>query len=615
VPLRSELTQFWAELNRRNVIRAAGAYVAISWLVVQIAQALLPAFGLGLETIRIVVILLAIGFLPLLIFAWVFEITPAGLKLEWQVEQGQSITRTTGRNLERIIIVALAAALTFFLVDWFILAPERQEAAVQSAFQEGQSKAHLESYGDRSIAVLPFVNMSGDKEQEFFADGISEELLNLLARVPRLRVISRSSSFAFKGQQLAAPEIARRLNVVHILEGSVRKSADKVRVSVQLIDARSDAHLWSITYDRPMDDIFAVQDEIAAQVVDRLKITLVEGAPRSRVTNTQAFTLYLEAKAIVATESEDAYALAVELLKQAVTLDPSFVAAWVELARTYSNQAGIGLRPFREGNVLAQEAIERARAVSLHDAGAVCTLAGIKMDVDHDVIEASRLVLEGLRTDPASETCLRRLSSLRGFIGRFEGSIEISNHLIERDPLTISHYINLAVTYMLAERWDDSLAVIARIRLISPTVASLNSQEAMLRLFRGKSGDAEMALSLVEREEIEGWRLYGLAVAHFVLGNHAQSDAALAQFKAKYATTWAYNIAEVSALRGEHEEAFKWLAKAIEVGDSGLAIASTDPALKSLRTDSRWLPFLTKIGQAPDQLAHANLDFTLAQSP
>jgi Flp pilus assembly protein TadD len=210
---------------------------------------------------------------------------------------------------------------------------------------------------------------------------------------------------------------------------------------------------------------------------------------------------------------------------------------------------------------------------------------------------------------------LRRLSSLRGFIGRFEGSIKISNHLIERDPLTISHYINLAVTYMLAERWDDSLAVIARIRLISPTVASVNSQEAMLRLFRGKSGDAEMALSLVERDEIEGWRLYGLAVAHFVLGNHAQSDAALAQFKAKYATTWAYNIAEVSALRGEHEEAFKWLAKAIEVGDSGLAIASTDPALKSLRTDSRWLPFLTKIGQAPDQLAHANLDFTLAQSP
>jgi TolB-like protein len=610
----SRLEALWSELNRRNVIRVAGAYLAISWLIVQIVQAVLPAFGFSPEATRVVIILLAIGFLPALIFAWVFEITPGGLKLEHEVAPGQSITKSTGRNLERIIIVALVAALTFFLIDRFLLEPGRTGAAVETAFQEGQSKALLESYGDRSIAVLPFVNMSGDPEQEYFSDGVSEELLNLLARVPQLRVISRSSSFAFKGQTIGIPEIARQLRVAHVLEGSVRKAGDKVRITVQLIEARTDAHLWSVTYDRTLDDIFAVQDEIATEVVHRLKVTLVEGAPRSRVTNTEAYTLYLQAKALFQHGSEESISKAIDLLKQAVTIDPNFVDGWNELAAVFHSQAAQGLRPFGETMASAEDALAHARAIDPHDPKASCRLAGIKTDRDRDFVAASRLIQDGLKANATEVSCLAQLGALRETAGQLDGAIEISNYLTDRDPLG-SHYVNLAVQYWSAGRWDAALSAIEHERLLTPDLVALNAFEGVVRVFRGQSGDAEAALAIVEREAIEGWRLHGLVMVHYKLGNRAASDVALAEFIAKHAKGWPFNIAAVSAYRGERDQAFAWLNRAIEFGDSGLRTAAVDPHFIALRRDPRWLPFLEKVGQHPDQLARLELDFKLPESP
>ena len=251
----------FAELKRRNVFRVGAAYVVAAWLLIQVAETIFPLFGYGDTPARIVVLVLAVGFIPALIFAWAFELTPEGLKKESEVDRSQSITPHTAKKLDRVIMVVLALALGYFAFDKFVLDPQRESAKdeqvagqVEEARQAGRTEALVESYGDKSIAVLPFVNMSSDAEQEYLSDGISEELLNLLAKIPELRVISRSSAFSFKGKDIAIPEIARQLNVAHILEGSVRKSGNTLRITAQLIEARSDTHLWSETWDRPLDD-------------------------------------------------------------------------------------------------------------------------------------------------------------------------------------------------------------------------------------------------------------------------------------------------------------------------------------------------------------------------
>ena len=255
-----------------------------------------PAFGLGATAVRRVIVVLVIGLLPVLIFAWAFEITPDGLKRENEVDRSQSITPQTGKKLDRVIMGVLALALGYFAVDKFVLAPQREQAATEAGRAEGRTESLVKSYGDKSIAVLPFVNMSADKDQEYFSDGISEELLNLLAKIPKLRVISRSSAFSYKGKDVKLAQVAEELNVAHILEGSVRKAGNKVRITAQLIEARSDTHLWSNTWDRELDDIFAVQDEIAAAVVEQLKITLLGEAPKAKEVNPEAYALFLQGR-------------------------------------------------------------------------------------------------------------------------------------------------------------------------------------------------------------------------------------------------------------------------------------------------------------------------------
>jgi TolB-like protein len=291
------------ELKRRNVFRVGAAYVVVGWLIIQVVETIFPIYGIAESWIRLVITVLAIGLIPLLIFAWAFELTPEGLKKESDVDRTQSIAPHTGKKLDRTIMVVLALALVYFAVDKFVLNPQREAAVqeqvavqVEEAIQQGRTEALVESYGDKSIAVLAFQDMSQDKDQEYLSDGIAEELLNLLAKIPDLRVISRSSAFSFKGQNLELTEIAERLNVAHILEGSVRKAGNKVRITAQLIEARSDTHLWSETYDRELDDIFAIQDEISATVVAQLKITLLGEAPKTVEINSEAYALFLQAR-------------------------------------------------------------------------------------------------------------------------------------------------------------------------------------------------------------------------------------------------------------------------------------------------------------------------------
>ena len=321
---------FFDELKRRNVIRAAILYIGAVWALAQGIAQLGPSVGAPEWATRWFLVAAAIGFPFWLAFAWFYEFTPEGLKRESEIDPAESITAHTGKKLDRWIIGVLAVAVVLLLTNTFVW---HKGAGLSADADNAPIPEH-------SIAVLPFVNMSSDKEQEYFSDGISEELLNLLAKIPQLQVTARTSSFSFKGKEVAIPEIARTLHVAHVLEGSVRKSGNAVRITAQLIRAGTDTHLWSQTYDRKLDDIFAIQDEIAADVVKQLKVTLLGAAPKARTTDPEAYALYLQAVQLGRQGTAEAYKQSDALYRKVLAIDPRYAPAWVGLARNFVQRDG-----------------------------------------------------------------------------------------------------------------------------------------------------------------------------------------------------------------------------------------------------------------------------------
>ncbi len=349
---------FFAELGRRNVFRVGTAYLVLAWLVIQVTDTVAPALRLPDWMLTVVVWIGIIGFPFALIFSWAFELTPEGLKREEEVKRDFSITRDTGRRIDRVIIGLLALVVGFLLFDrYYLSGPDEARVDVaRSAPQEMDVNA-----GYSSIAVLPFVNMSNDEEQVYFSDGISEELLNLLASIEGLKVAARTSSFAFRDQEQDIREIASRLNVETILEGSVRKAGSRIRVTAQLISASDGYHLWSDNFDRELTDVFAIQDEISAAIVKALKVHLDPGhtpASAPRAASLEAYDLYLQGRHQTRLGQPGALERGLELFQKATEVDPEYAPAWAASAL-----AVIHLResPFWEG-VPAEEAVAMAQA-------------------------------------------------------------------------------------------------------------------------------------------------------------------------------------------------------------------------------------------------------------
>jgi adenylate cyclase len=601
---------FYRELKRRNVLRVGAAYVVVAWLIIQVVETIFPAFGFGESAVRVATIALAIGLIPFLVFAWAFELTPEGLKKESEVVRSESVTPQTGRKLDRMIMVVLAMALGYFAFDNFVLDPQREAnlreqqaeqlaSATKYARQEGRTEALVESYGDKSVAVLPFVNMSSDAEQEFFSDGISEELLNLLARIPELRIISRSSAFSFKGKNIELPEIAKRLNVAHILEGSVRKSANRVRITAQLIDARSDTQLWSETYDRELDDVFAIQDEISSKVVEQLKVTLLGAAPHVQEADPEAYTLYLHARHIGRQFTAESLRQSNALYRQALAIDPNYAAAWDGLANNYIGQASDGLMPADEAFGQARPALAKALAIDPDYAPAHSHLGWISMIADNDLASAAGHIERALTLEPTNTDIIGNAGSLLFFLGRLEQAIAFNEYANARDPVDSIGRANLGYLLLADGRWDEAIAAYESALQLSPDYLGAYFHMGVAQLLKG---DAVAALASMQREKYEVHRLLGLAMANHALGNAEASDMALEQLIERYEREWAYNIAFVLAYRNEVDRAFEWLEKAVTYNDTGLPEVIRQPLFKNISNDTRWLPFLESIGKSPTQL-------------
>jgi len=497
-----------------------------------------------------------------------------------------------GRSRRRGIGVAGAVTVGALLVAAWIAAHRQTPTP--------HSPGELPSSSPPSIAVLPFVSLSPDRDQDYFSDGLSEELLNLLARVPGLRVSARTSSFSFKGKELDVPEIGRRLGVAHVLEGSVRRSADHVRVTAQLVQASDGFQVWSRTYDRELRDVFAIQDEIAIDVVRQLQVTLLAETPRARVTDPEAYALYLQGRELGRRFVPEAFTRSDELLRQALEIDPAYAPAWDALARNWSNKAGLGLVPYATGFAEASAAAVRALRADPEYAPAHATLAYVAMYGRRDLGGAARHLERALELDPVDPSVLSSSATLLERLGRLDEALALEEAVVLRDPVNPSLRLGLGVTQRWSGRLDEAVESYRAALDLSPELSGLHYQWAMAELLRG---DAPAALAEIQRETWDVWRVVGLPMAYHALGRHADSDAALQILVDRYGSDGPFNIACVHAVRGEADLAFAWLEKAVELQDPGLSELGVENLFGGLRADARWQPFLRRLGDAPEQLA------------
>ena len=451
------MVQFFEELKRRNVFRVGIAYVVTAWLVIQVIETIFPAFGFGDAAVRTAVIVLAIGFPLALIFSWVFELTPEGLKLDRDVDRSRSVAHHTGKKLDRAIIAVLALALGYFAIDKFLIDPARDAAREELITERARTEALTGSLDQNSVAVLPFVNMSDDADNEYFSDGIAEEVLNLLAKIPNLRVISRSSSFSFKGKDIDIPSIAEQLNVALVLEGSVRKYANQVRITAQLIEARSDSHLWSETYERELEDVFAIQDEISAAIVQSLRDAInleVDEAPRTTAAmNTEAHDAYLRGRYLLAQRGSSVSG-AVREFEKALSLDPDFALAHAQLAIAYQlEDSGLTVT---EDAARAAPHVEKAMALDPSSAEAHAA-AGYLSWTKEEIQAALKHYEKAIEINPSYADVYTWMANILDVeLGRYAEAFAMREKAAQLDPLSIPGMFNYVDQLIKRDRLTEA---------------------------------------------------------------------------------------------------------------------------------------------------------------
>jgi serine/threonine protein kinase/Flp pilus assembly protein TadD len=476
--------------------------------------------------------------------------------------------------------------------------------------QGGQTKAAAPALPSvASIAVLPFVNRSHDAEDEYFSDGLADELLNLLAKIRGLRVAARASAFRFKGAKEDVATIGRKLNVATLLDGSVRKAGNRVRISVQLVKAADGYHLWSETYDRTLDDIFAVQDDIAQSVVKELRAALlgeeadskagdevkaeIARAAEGRRTNPEAHRLYLQARHFIDRFTREDVAKGIGYLKRTLELDPEFALAWAELGLAYVTEADVSWAAVEEGYERAREAIERALSLEPDLAEGHAGIGWIRMNHDWNWRGAETAYRRALELAPGNVPTLCRAGLLAASQGRLEEAIGLFRRALELDPLNASSYHILGALLRMADRAEEAEGAYRKALELTPERIVTHASLSLTLLAQGRD---EEALEEVARERHEGSRLWALAMILHALGRIAESDQALHELVEKHAEDWAYQIAEVHAFREEPNAAFEWLERAYAQRDSGLADMKFSTCFRPLYRDPRWGVFMRKMG-------------------
>ena len=450
-----------------------------------------------------------------------------------------------------------------------------------------------------SIAVLPLVDLSPGHDQEYFADGLTEELLNVLAKSPQLRVAGRTSAFQFKNKQEDLRVIGKKLGVSTLLEGSVRKSGSRVRITTQLVNAADGFHLWSETYDREMDDIFAVQDDIARSVAEALKVTLLAGEPAAsapRGATAPAYNAYLQGKYFFELNTKESLEKALRYFGEAVDLDPDYAPAWTGLSLAYGTYASEGYGPVADGFEKARRAVERALELDPNLAEAHAALALIRRVYDWDWVGADASSQRALALDPGNPRLILDAARVASTLGRLDEALDLTRRAVTADPLNVRVHYRLARYAYFLGRLDEAAAAFQKVLELNPEYPGAHADLALVYLAQSRT---DAALAEMEQEKRDLWQSFGLAILYHALGRQNEADAKLSEFIESYQDVAAYQIAEVYAYRGEVDRAFEWLDRAYVQRDGGLSQIKGDPHLKRLGSDPRYAAFLEKMRLPP----------------
>lgn len=600
---------FLAELKRRNVIRVLIAYLAAAWFLIQIADTVVPAYGLPDTIVGILITVLSIGLIPVVIISWAFELTPEGLKRDGEVVSGESIAAQTGKTLDRLIMAVLALAVGFFAFDKFVLDPGRDAELAEQV----RADTRVEAYGDRSIAVLPFVNMSADPEQVYFSDGISEEILNLLARIKELRVIARSSSFVHRGD-VDIHDVAKELNVTYVLEGSVRTAGDNIRVTAQLIDGRTNSHVWSDTWDRDLSDIFAVQDEVAKEVADELNVQLISSRRPQRESDPETYAIYLQARHLFYGEAADVAdkTKPERLLRIVLERDPDFVPAMTLLTLVLWYEAYSEDVSDAERESIADEMKQltiTAYETDPDDAVAILYYGYQTTESDERLRDLSD-VERALALEPNNTEVLRIAAMAANEIGRFDDAIVLGERMIATNPLCIVCYPQLLGSYTYTRDFEKAEELQRRrIALVDDFGGATNLAHVLL--YRGRPGEAlEIYERMAEEHKAQGvfesyeaeW-LATSAMALHDLGRIDEAAERVALLESKPHEYLVFQLVMYYAHIGDKDLTLAWIKKVAESEANPIGGLVWHPDFAFLHDTPEWQQWRKDAGLDEESLA------------
>jgi TolB-like protein/Tfp pilus assembly protein PilF len=577
-------TLFFVELKRRNVLRAGAFYLAAVWALAQGIAQLSPVVGAPDWVARWFLVAAAVGFPFWITFAWFYELTPAGLKRESQIDPSDSIMAHTGKKLDRWIIAIMAVAIVLLLTDRFVL------------HQDGDA-----DISTRSIAVLPLVNASGDEGQQYFSDGLSEDLITALSQFGGLKVISRNSSFQFRASKDESRTIGRKLGVARLLEGSVRRVGDVVRISAELINAADGSTLWSKHYDRPYKDLFALQDEITNAVAGELEAQLlsVQGAvvqsDRPPSGNLDAYNHYLQGVFYTRRNNLEDGRKAIAQFAAAFELDPRYAFAEAQL----SSNAALLASAFSEGDA-AQQAYAQARtaannALALDPKLAAAHVArgNVLAFADMNWVGAEAEFRLAVQLAPNDGQAAFSLGTMVATLGHPEEALALTRGALANDPRNTGWSYWLSVYLQSLGQLDEAEQVIRSVIAMQPEATATHQQLATIEIQRGH---AAAALQAAQQEPPGMWRNIALAMAAQIGPDRAAADAALKKVVGENPDSAAYQIADAYALRHDPDGTFAWLDRAWANHDTGVHRLLYDPFVAPYRSDARFAAFCRKVG-------------------
>jgi TolB-like protein len=586
---------FFAELKRRNVYKVAVAYAIVGWLLIQIATQVFPFLEIPNWVVRLVIALVAIGFPIALIIAWAFELTPQGIKRAEDIDpldsrSGQVLPAGSGsKNRIWIYVAVIGAALS---VGLFFIG--RYTASRTSWTEREHPPGIAVSPAQKSIAVLPLLNESGDPKDEYFSDGLSEELIAALAQIRELKVIGRSSSFRFKDRKEESKIIGEKLGVSTLLEGTVRKQGERVRIVAELINAADGIELWTRTFDRELKDIFAVQQEIAAAVASSLKMTLLGANQRpstdSATQNIEAHNAYLLGHYHLQRRNIEDYRKAVAHYDEATRLDPQYALAYAERSEAWTligDLSGDTKTAWPKARSDAEHAVGIAPAL----AEAHGALGWVRFFVEWKFAEGLKELRQAKELSPANPTANDLLGRVLPYLGKLDEAEAQARQAVELDPLGFTQN-NLARILWFKGKNDEADKVARRVAELQPTAASSRRWQVLIAV---QKGDGETALREAQSEPDEGYRRFLIALAHYVRGDRNAADTALSDLIQYGRDQLAYQIAEVYAVRGDTDKAFEWLQISYDNHDTGTLAILVDPLLHGLRDDPRYKALVAKM--------------------